>query len=267
MRIAIATLALIALGLIGPAFAGPPKVLKPGQYELSPEESICLKDDATWYGVNYVASGMWINGPVNGVTGVIFGNYGEEDGQYNGYGNVAVIVNTRFGYSDWWDWHDDFSYQFFEGNFSLVFEKTTCDPPATKRLPGRRAHAPWMPHRDAPTSSPDDGALTPGQYLLAGKQKICLKGDGTWYGINKTPYSGQWLTPPNDTIEGVLYGNYGENLGKYQGFGNVVILVTRQAHETADTANWLDWRDNLSHTTFTGDASFSFVRAKCAPAG
>jgi hypothetical protein len=268
MKFAIIALLLVTASLSGPVIAGTPATyLKPGQYDLNDHQFICLKDDGTWYGINYTAKGQWANPGIKGVVSVIYGNYGAEEGQYKGYGNVALIATTRFGFTDWWDWHDDNTYQFFEEGIGFPFEKAKCDPPTESSKHETASRAPWMPHRSMQSSLPDDNALVPGQYLLAGTQKVCLKDDGTWYGDKKHPYSGQWSTPAGEGFVGILYGNYGESLGKYQGFGNTVILVTRQTHQKANFANWLDWRDNLGHTTFTGETTFTFERTQCAPPG
>jgi hypothetical protein len=231
--------------------------LKPGQYDFSGEIQFCLKDDGTWYGTTSAVTGHWINAPVSGVVGVIFGNYGEDIGQYNGYGNMVFINTVRFDYTSWWDWHDDMSYQHFGGGGRLSFLQAKCDPPSKKRPP--------KPDERFRTVRPDAGPLIPGQYLLAGSQKVCLKSDGTWYGI-RYPFSGNWIGYQSTGILGTLYGNYrGKNRHDYQGFGNVVVLVTQQAHQKNSSAAWLDWHDSGSYQSFEGNMTFTFQRTNCAP--
>jgi hypothetical protein len=113
--------------------------LKPGQYNLSDMQQICLVNDGTWYGTTFNFSGRWVDvGKFGTNRAFIYGNYGVGSQPF-GYASDTMTV-YRLNGADvvvWYDWFNDFSYNFVGGAASFSRVKSKCDPPFN----GQNTHA------------------------------------------------------------------------------------------------------------------------------
>jgi hypothetical protein len=109
------------------------RTLKPNCKNTELLQTICIKDNNTWYGTTFPNWGgdiLVLRGRQT-IFEAIFGNY------LSGFGNssFAVIRTTRAGATaDWTEWRDDLSFKNFLPSVQLIFQKTKCDPPATGAL-------------------------------------------------------------------------------------------------------------------------------------
>ena len=115
----MASVALTAASLAPGAASS--AVLKPGSYNLSGIQDICLEAGGSWYGEDFAAWGGLYELGSNGDT-VIFGNYS------GGAGNDSILVKRSAG--TWTEWQDDLSFSNF---LTITVTKTsnTCTPPPT----------------------------------------------------------------------------------------------------------------------------------------
>lgn len=94
----------------------------------------------------------------------------------------------------------------------------------------------------------------PGEYNWGDLQTICVRADGTWYGVTFADWGGRWEHRRPWTY---FYGNY---LG---GLGNDAF----QAHVVRRIVNITEWRDDLSFTNVLVGGTFTRTSLSCrAPA-
>jgi len=273
MRLAAAT-GFIFLMATAPAQA---EGLKPGEYflETNVVQPICLKEDGTWYGVNFNFGGHWQNNPANlQDMAAIYGNYAMDGHDYDGFGNDTITVTTfkKFPSAFWYDWLDDNSYAQGGGEVLFVFAKHQCDPPFT----GENTHAANQSQNPVTvignvTASeagsndrivrPGPLQLKPGQYSIPGGPTICLKGDLSWYGTTFN-FGGTWYTGGGQGKDAAqIYGNYSVQGNEYQGFANTTLTVVKHAGGVL-TTDWYDWYDGLAYENFE-TVNLSFVKSHC----
>jgi hypothetical protein len=97
-------------------------------------------------------------------------------------------------------------------------------------------------------------ALRPGNYNVAGVQRICLQSGGTWYGETFAGWTGHWQVGPNQEDATLIFGNYANNVG------NDSMVVTG-----AGGLDWTEWRDGQTLHTFI-DRFISRINGTCTGA-
>ena len=103
--------------------------------------------------------------------------------------------------------------------------------------------------------------INPGEYeITGGYPYICLKSDGTWYGVSFN-ISGRWINDPSSLHDkAVIFGNYAVN-GSGSGYGNDTMTIIHTGDGLA--VDWYDWYDDLSYQNFFGADGFVLVKRTC----
>jgi hypothetical protein len=115
------------------------------------------------------------------------------------------------------------------------------------------------------TTSAAAAGLDPGEYSIgvdgiSAIERICLVGDGTWYGVNFN-FGGNWQNDPNFHDHAAIHGNYAVQGHDYDGYGNTTMTVVTFARYPKVSV-WYDWFDDNSYA-FAFELPMMFAKKDC----